>query len=141
MKDCVSCVDSSVPTFDVSPISADSQSCCLVISFPLPPFAHKVSLLAPCMDQVCAPRTNKQTRTWKEANGGAGQDADMSGYQYGRVSFSRSSLHSPVHLAQSTSGLYHYNLKSRSHTHPSHSQSARLLTSSMSLGFMVPHDT
>ena len=30
---------------------------------------------------------------------------------------------------------------SRSHTHPSHSQTARLLTSSMSLGIMVPHAT
>ena len=30
---------------------------------------------------------------------------------------------------------------SRSHTHPSHSQTARLLTSSMSLGITVPHDT
>ncbi len=28
-----------------------------------------------------------------------------------------------------------------SHTHPSHSQTARLLTSSMSLGVTVPHDT
>jgi hypothetical protein len=30
---------------------------------------------------------------------------------------------------------------SRSHTHPSHSQTARLLTSSMSLGITVPRDT
>ncbi len=30
---------------------------------------------------------------------------------------------------------------SRSHTHPSHSQTARLLTSSMSLGVTVPHTT
>ena len=30
---------------------------------------------------------------------------------------------------------------SRSHTHPSHSQTARLLTSSMSLGIMVPRAT
>ena len=30
---------------------------------------------------------------------------------------------------------------SRSHTHPSHSQTSRLLTSSMSLGVTVPHDT
>ena len=29
----------------------------------------------------------------------------------------------------------------RSHTHPSHSQTARLLTSSMSLGITVPHTT
>ena len=30
---------------------------------------------------------------------------------------------------------------SRSHTHPSHSQTSRLITSSMSLGVTVPHDT
>ena len=30
---------------------------------------------------------------------------------------------------------------SRSRTHPSHSETARLLTSSMSLGITVPHDT
>ena len=32
-------------------------------------------------------------------------------------------------------------VSSRSHTHPSHSQTARLLTSSMSLGITVPHST
>jgi hypothetical protein len=32
-------------------------------------------------------------------------------------------------------------VSSRSHTHPSHSQTARLLTSSMSLGITVPHVT
>ncbi len=32
-------------------------------------------------------------------------------------------------------------VSSRSHTHPSHSQTARLLTSSMSLGITVPHTT
>ncbi len=32
-------------------------------------------------------------------------------------------------------------VESRSHTHPSHSQTARLLTLSMSLGITVPHTT
>ncbi len=32
-------------------------------------------------------------------------------------------------------------IASKSHTHPSHSQTSRLLTSSMSLGVTVPHDT
>ena len=32
-------------------------------------------------------------------------------------------------------------VSSRSHTHPSHPETARLLTSSMSLGITVPHDT
>ena len=32
-------------------------------------------------------------------------------------------------------------IASKSHTHPSHSQTDRLLTSSMSLGITVPHDT
>ena len=32
-------------------------------------------------------------------------------------------------------------IESRSHTHPSHSQTSRLLTSSLSLGVPVPHTT
>ncbi len=45
---------------------------------------------------------------------------------------------SGVQLAQSTSGQFHYK---HTHTHPSHSQTARLLPSSMSLGVTVPHGT
>jgi hypothetical protein len=75
---------------------------------------------------------------------------------------------SGVQLAQSTSGQFHYrraafssqlkskvgnilakaaalritlNIASKSHTHPSHSQNSRLLTSSLSLGVPVPHAT
>ena len=32
-------------------------------------------------------------------------------------------------------------VESRSHTHPSHSETSRLLTSSLSLGVPVPHTT
>ncbi len=80
---------------------------------------------------------------------------------------------SGVHLAESTSGQFHFKrvtfsshlrdkvdnilakvaalgitlnvddapVASRSHTHPSHSQTAPFLTSSMSLGITVPHAT
>ena len=45
---------------------------------------------------------------------------------------------SGVQLAQNIDGAP---VASRSHTHPSHSQTARLLTSSMSLGIPVPRAT
>jgi hypothetical protein len=41
-------------------------------------------LLATCMDEICAPRTNLQTRT-----------GDMSGYQWASVSFSLARSLSP----------------------------------------------
>jgi hypothetical protein len=45
---------------------------------------------------------------------------------------------SGVHLAQPNSGLFHFR---RADTHPSHSQTSRLLTSSLSLGVPVPRAT
>ena len=65
---------------------------------------------------------------------------------------------SGVQLPQCTSGLFHFRrttfsshlinlnldgapITSRTHTHPSHSQTFRLLTSSLSLGVPVPRDT
>jgi hypothetical protein len=50
-------------------------------------------------------------------------------------------------IAQSTSGLFHYRriddtlITSETHTHPSHSETSRLLTSSLSLGVPVPRTT
>jgi hypothetical protein len=68
-------------------------------------------------------------------------------YHYKRVVFS-SQIRVKVGniLAKATSLRITLNVDdthvaSRSHTHPSHSQTARLLTSSMSLGITVPHAT
>ena len=62
---------------------------------------------------------------------------------------------SGVQLAQTDRGQFHFlrtvfsshlkfdgaPIKSKSHTHPSHSQASRLLTSSLSLGVPVPRET
>ena len=68
-------------------------------------------------------------------------------YHYKRVVFS-SHLKSKVGNILTKSAALRITLNvdgapvvSRSHTHPSHSQTARLLTSSMSIGITVPHDT
>ena len=66
-------------------------------------------------------------------------------YHYKRVTFSSQLKNKCVNiLAKSAALRITLNVDvapvaSRSHTHPSHSQNARLLTSSVSLGITVPH--
>jgi hypothetical protein len=75
------------------------------------------------------------------------QLAQTNHFHYRRAAFS-SQLKSKVgHILDKASAL-RVNLNidgapraSRSHTHPSHSQTSRLLTSSLSLGVPVPHAT
>ena len=68
-------------------------------------------------------------------------------YHFRRVAFSSQFKSKVGHILAKAADL-HINLNidgapivSRSHTHPSHSQTSRLLTSSLSLGVPVPHTT
>ena len=92
-------------------------------------------------------QTHRETDRFFVVSGVLFQESDRGYFHFHRVVFS-SLLKSGVgnNLVKSESSRITLNLDgtpitSKSHTHPSHSQSSRLLTSSLSLGVPVPRST
>jgi hypothetical protein len=72
---------------------------------------------------------------WDPFTRPCGQSMKFSGTYVNR------SVGNDTRCTRSTGPMTHSESMSRSHTHPSHSQTSRLLTSSISLGFPVPRVT
>jgi hypothetical protein len=92
-------------------------------------------------------QTHRETDRFFAASGVQSAQSTSGMFHFRRVAFS-SGLKSKVGLALAKAASLRINLNldgapiaSKSHTHPSHSQTSRLLTSSLSLGVPVPRPT
>ena len=92
-------------------------------------------------------QAHRETDRFFAASGVQPAQTDRGQFHFRRAAFS-SGLKSKVGLALAKAAALRINLNldgspiaSKSHTHPSHSQTSRLLTSSLSLGVPVPRPT
>jgi hypothetical protein len=92
-------------------------------------------------------QTHRETDRFSAASGVLSVQSDRGFFHYRCTVFS-AQLKSKVGLvlgktsgSRITINLYGSPITSRTHTHPSHSQTSRLLTSSLSLGVPVPRAT
>jgi hypothetical protein len=92
-------------------------------------------------------QTHRETDRFFAGSGVLSAQVDRGFFHYHRAAFS-SMLKSRVGNILAKDATLHINLNidgesiaSKSHTHPSHSQTSRLLTSSLSLGVPVPRPT
>jgi hypothetical protein len=92
-------------------------------------------------------QTHRETDRFLTGSGDMSEQSDRGFFHYHRAVFS-SILKSRVGNILTKSEVLRINLNidgsqivSKSHTHPSHSQTSRLLTSSLSLGVPVPRPT
>ena len=92
-------------------------------------------------------QTHRETDRFFEASGVHLTQTDRDQFHFRRTAFSQH-LKRKVGLALAKAAALRINLNldgapiaSKSHTHPSHSQTSRLLTSSLSLGVPVPRAT
>jgi hypothetical protein len=92
-------------------------------------------------------QTHRETDRFFAASGVQSAQSDRDQFHFRRAPFLQQ-LKSKVNLTLPKATTLRINLKidgepiaSKSHTHPSHSQSSRLLTSSLSLGVPVPRPT
>ena len=92
-------------------------------------------------------QSHRETDRFFAASGVQSAQTTSGMFHLRRAAFS-SGLKSKVRLPLAKSAVLHINInldgapiESKSHTHPSHSQTSRLLTSSLSLGTPVPRPT
>ena len=92
-------------------------------------------------------QAHRETDRFFAASGVQPAQTDRGMFHFRRVAFS-SGLKSKVGLALAKAAVLRINLNldgtpiaSKSHTHPLHSETSRLLTSSLSLGVPVPRPT
>ena len=92
-------------------------------------------------------QAHRETDRFFAASGVQSAQFDRGQFHFRRAAFSHH-LKSNVSLALAKAAVLRINLNidgapiaSKSHTHPSHSQTSRLLTSSLSLGVPVPRPT
>ena len=92
-------------------------------------------------------QSHRETDRFFAASGVQSAQFDRGQFHFHRVAFS-AQLKSKVGLTLAKAAVLRINLNldgstitSKSHTHPSHSQTSRLLTSSLSLGVPVPRTT
>jgi hypothetical protein len=92
-------------------------------------------------------QAHRETDRFFAASGVQSAQSDRDQFNFRRAAFSQD-LKRKVNLVLSKAAALRINLNidgepitSKSHTHPSHSQTSRLLTSSLSLGVPVPRPT
>ena len=92
-------------------------------------------------------QSHRETDRFFPASGVQSAQSDRGQFHFRRAAFLQQ-LKSKVGLALAKAAALRINLNldgapiaSKSHTHPSHSQTSRLLTSSLSLGVPVPRPT
>ncbi len=113
----------------------------------MPPIASTSGRLHSEFVRLLFLQTHRETDRFLSASGVQPVQLDRVMFHFRRATFS-SGLKSKVGLDLAKASALPINLNldgapiaSKSHTHPSHSQTSRLLTSSLSLGVPVPRPT